>query len=265
MNYLKALIITGILAFGNILSFAQTQEEIAQKLQNPLSNITALPIQYNFGLGTPDYEGTTYTTSFQPVMAFDYGNFSMVHRAVIGTSYLPSTTLGNGSTFGTTDLNYSFYFAPKKKLGNLAFGVGPSIDMPTASDPLLGSGKWNAGASIVAVYQKNKWTLDMVFRQTNSFAGDDERADVNRFVSQTLVAYSLGKGWVVNTFPTITANWNADKGQQWTVPVGGGVSKLVFLGKLPTQFGVQYYNNVVRPDYVGKSELRFTTTFVFSK
>jgi len=254
-----------LLALGtNTVKAQSEQDEIAQKLQNPLASIIALPVQYNIGTGTPGLDGNTFTTSFQPIVATDFNKFSIVHRGVFGTSYIPSAVGETGSTTGFTDLNYSFFLAPKNN-SKIKWGIGPSVDLPTATDPLLGSGKWSAGAGIVMVYQNKNWTFDMVLRQTHSFAGDKDRADVNRFVGQTLVAYGLGKGWMVNTFPTITANWNADKGQKWTVPVGGGVSKLVFLGKVPTQFGVQYYNNVVRPDYVGKSEIRFVTTFVFSK
>lgn len=244
---------------------AQTeQDEIAQKLQNPLASIIALPVQYNFGTGTPGLDGNTFTASFQPIVATDFNKFSIVHRGVFGTSYVPAAVGQSVSTTGFTDLNYSFFLAPKTK-GKLNWGVGPSVDLPTATDPLLGSGKWSAGAGFVMVYQNKNWTFDMVLRQTHSFAGDKDRADVNRFVGQTLIAYGLGKGWVVNTFPTITANWNAEKGQKWTVPVGGGVSKLVFMGKVPVSLGMQYYNNVIRPDYAGKSELRFVTTFVFAK
>jgi len=38
--------------------------------------------------------------------------------------------------------------------------------------------------------------------------------------------------WLTST-PTITADWEADSGQQWIVPFGGGVGKLVRFGKLP--------------------------------
>ncbi|WP_052444638.1 hypothetical protein [Flammeovirga sp. OC4] len=246
---------------------AQTAEEIANKLQNPLSSIVALPIQHNMGVGVPGLDGTTYTMSLQPIVAQEFEKFSLVHRAVVGLSYLPSTTgLENNLNpqFGLTDLNYSFFFAPKS-VGKVAWGIGPSICMPTATNDMLGNGKWSAGASLALVYQTNGWTFDMILRQTMSFAGDDTRPDVNNFVAQTLIAKSLGKGWVINTFPTITGNWNAEKGQQWTIPVGGGINKLVFMGKLPVNLGVQYYNNVVKPDHVGQHEVRLQTVFVFRK
>ena len=260
-RYLFILMCLGVAA--NVVA-QSSQDELAAKLQNPLARIVAMPVQHNIGIGTPGLDGSSYTMLFQPIVAKAYDNFSIIHRGVFGLSYLPASTSSSGNTYGVTDLNYSFYYSPKNE-SKLSWGIGPSIDMPTASSEMLGNGKWNVGASIVMVYQSPKWTFDMVFRQTTSVAGDSERDDVNLFVGQTLIARSLGKGWVVNTFPTFKANWSAPKGQKWTVPVGGGLNKLVFLGKLPVNLGVQYYSNVVRPDYAPKSELRFITTFVFAK
>ena len=39
----------------------------------------------------------------------------------------------------------------------------------------------------------------------------------------------------------MTANWKAKGGQQWTVPVGGGVVKLVKLGPLAVDTQVQVF------------------------
>jgi len=266
-RFTKIYLIALSLVIGNaITANAQADsDELANKLQNPLAKIIALPIQHNISMGSPSYEGAMYTMSLQPIIATEYDKFNIIHRGVINLSYLPTTADGNGNTPALGDFNYSFFMAPKKT-GKVAWGVGPSVDLPTATEPMLGSGKWSVGAGAVLVYQTKKITLDVVVRQTTSIAGDADRDNVNRFVAQTLFAYGLGNGWVVNTFPTITANWNAEKGQQWTVPVGGGVSKLTFLGgKLPLNMGVQYYHNAVRPDYAPKGELRFLTTFVFGK
>lgn len=252
-----------------LLGFVHTsmaqKDELASKLQNPLANIVALPIQNNVSVGSPNYDGSIYTMSLQPIMANEHKHFNLIHRGVIDISHLPATPEGNQSTWGVGDLNYSFFLSPKKS-NKLAWGIGPSIDIPTASNPMLGTGKWGAGAALVMVYQTPKWTFDMVMRQTFSIAGDENRADVSSFVWQALAAYGIGNGWVVNTFPTITANWNADKGQKWTIPVGGGINKLVFIGgKVPVNLGVQYYHNVVRPDHAPKGEFRVVTTIVLRK
>ena len=56
-------------------------------------------------------------------------------------------------------------------------------------------------------------------------------------------------GWYVNTAPILTVNWEAESGQQWIVPFGAGVGKIVRLGKLPINSQVGAYYNVVKPDF----------------
>ncbi|MBB3696823.1 hypothetical protein KMW28_22725 [Flammeovirga yaeyamensis] len=260
----KSILLLSIIYFVSSQLIKAQKDELAAKLQNPLANIIALPVQHNFGVGSPVYEGTVYSMSLQPIIANEHKHFNLIHRGVFAVSHLPATAESESIT-GVSDLNYSFFLSPKKT-GKLAWGVGPSIDMPTASNDLLGTGKWGAGAAVVMVYQTPKWTFDMVVRQTFSFGGDANRDDVHNFVCQALTAYGIGNGWVVNTFPTITANWNADKGQKWTVPLGGGFNKLVFVGgKVPVNIGAQYYHNVVRPDNAPKGEFRIVTTIVLRK
>jgi hypothetical protein len=53
-----------------------------------------------------------------------------------------------------------------------------------------------------------------------SFAGDEDRANVNAMTFQPFLNYNLPKGWYLTSSPLITANWEADN--RWTVPIGGG-------------------------------------------
>src|SRR5262249_14435345 len=50
-------------------------------------------------------------------------------------------------------------------------------------------------------------------------------------------SYHFGDGWALTSSPQITANWIAT-GDKWTVPVGGGVSKVLRIGELPLKFEV---------------------------
>jgi hypothetical protein len=52
----------------------------------------------------------------------------------------------------------------------------------------------------------------------------------------------------VSSTPIITANWEKPSGDRWTIPVGGGVGRLVKFGKQPVDFKVQAFANVVKPD-----------------
>ncbi len=255
----------------------ETADEIAQQMQNPLASMIAVPVLNGFGFEASQNEGTQFYTSFQPIFPFKFKKFNVMNRVIFGYGYVPGIVQGtpdipigapqNGAfdgTWGLSDLNYSFYITSKKP-GKVPWGIGPSLSAPLATDNRLGTGKWSAGLSFVMVYQVDRWTFDLVLRQTWSFAGDSERWDVNQFLASPLIAYGLGGGWTINTFPQITANWDFEESQVWTVPFGGGISKLVFFGKLPTNLGLQYYHSIVRPELAPHAELRFTMTFVFAK
>ena len=56
---------------------------------------------------------------------------------------------------------------------------------------------------------------------------------------------SIGAG------PNIIADFEANDGDQWTVPIGIGLSKTIKIGKIPTRFVLEYHGSVVRPDTVG--------------
>jgi hypothetical protein len=63
----------------------------------------------------------------------------------------------------------------------------------------------------------------------------------------------------------MTANWEADSGNRWTVPLGGGVGKIQRFGKLPVNFQLSAYGNVVKPDNGPDWQLRFQVQFMFPK
>ena len=50
----------------------------------------------------------------------------------------------------------------------------------------------------------------------------------NQFLLEPFVNYNLDNGWYLVTDMVMTANWMADSGNRWTVPVGGGVANDAF-------------------------------------
>ncbi|MFM7819230.1 MAG: neuromedin U, partial [Verrucomicrobiota bacterium] len=63
----------------------------------------------------------------------------------------------------------------------------------------------------------------------------------------------------------LTANWEAQAGQQWTVPVGGGGGKIVHLGRLPLNLSLAAFYNVETPQYGSTWQLRFTVQMLFPR
>jgi hypothetical protein len=72
--------------------------------------------------------------------------------------------------------------------------------------------------------------MGILGRQLWSFAGDDDRKNVNQTLIEPFVNYNLSKGWYLLTDMVITANWETNNSNRWTVPVGGGVGRIFKMG-----------------------------------
>ena len=267
----KALLFAFI--FGSASIFAQdakpesaqkSKEDIEKAAQNPIASMYVLPFQNNtqFGVG-PNSDRTQNITNIQPVVPIGLSeNVNLIVRTIIPVISQPTTV--DESEFGLGDVALSLFFTPRKP-GKIIWGVGPAVGMPTATDDVLGSKKWSAGPSVIALVQPKGWTMGLVIQNTWSFAGDDSRADVNAFYTNLFIVKNLKKGWYLNSSPIITANWNAADGEQWTVPVGAGFGKVFRLGKLPINAQAGYYNYVVAPTNGPDWQLRAQINLMFPK
>jgi hypothetical protein len=199
--------------------------------------------------------------NFQPVLPVSLGKkVTLITRTIAPVISQP---VGENETkFGLGDITSAFYFTSANP-GSVIWGIGPVIGFPTATDDILGTGKWSAGPGLVLLTQPKGWTIGTVVQNTWSFAGDEEKPDVNFFYTQIFIVKNLPKGWYINSAPIITADWNADAGNQWTIPVGLGAGKLIKLGKLPLNFQAGYYYNVEKPENGADWQLRAMLTFIF--
>jgi len=113
------------------------------------------------------------------------------------------------------------------------------------------------GPSAVALTIQGQWLYGALKSNVWSFAGDDDRDDVNAMLVQPFVNYNLPDGWYLVSTPMITANWEADSDNPWQVPVGGGFGKIIRIGNQPFDAQMQAFYNVEKPDVVGDWTLRF--------
>jgi hypothetical protein len=63
----------------------------------------------------------------------------------------------------------------------------------------------------------------------------------------------------------MTANWEADSGDEWTVPLGGGVGRMIRFGKQPVDFKLMSYWNVEKPQFGPDWSLQFTVKLLIPK
>ena len=168
-------------------------------------------------------------------------------------------------TTGFGDLIYLGLMAPKvpKKTdgGTLLWGVGPSLMLDTAEEEVLGTGANSAGFGALLAYITEKTRLGILPMQFWSYDENEGRGDVNMLNMQYFAFYSPDPTTSIGMMPNITVNWDADSGEKLTLPVGLGINKTMFLGKLPVRIGAEFHYNVVHPDDNAHGE--WTSRFFF--
>jgi len=249
-----------------INAYPQSETDLAKQTQNPLSDLISIPFQSNFDFNVGPNDRTRYILNIQPVIPFKLTDkLNLITRTILPIIYQPDVLSNSGGNTGLGDLNFTAWFSPRTA-GKFLWGVGGVMVIPTATEDTTGSDKWSAGPSVVGVYKTGPWVMGGLVSNFWSFAGNSDRADVNIFFSQLFVNYNLSQGWYLTTQPIITANWEADSGDKWTVPLGGGVGKVVRIGKLPINTSIQAYYNVEKPELNGADwQLRVVFQFLFPK
>ncbi|MEC8441765.1 MAG: neuromedin U [Cyanobacteriota bacterium] len=253
------------------------QAALAKAAQNPIASMISIPFQWNATPGTqwapnsvdPDanHDKVMNVVNVQPVFPFKLNDdWTLVTRTIVPFINTPFakptfdlTPTGEPYfggwrekyTLGVGDINPTGFFVPTLE-GDFTIGFGPTLSAPISDAP-LSSGKWTAGPALVGVYTKGPWVVGGLVNNMWSFAGDDDRKDVNKMLIQPFVNYNLPKGWYISFSPIITADWeNEDNG--WTLPVGAGVGRVFKLGKQPLNVSFHAYYNAVKPE-IGGEEL----------
>lgn len=245
-----------------------SKEEIAKASQNPLTAMYSLPIQNNifFGIG-PDNE-TKNVANIQPVLPFDVGDdWTLVTRTILPVVSNPSfLSPNNESTFGLGDTTITGFFTPKETgESGWVWGVGPTAYLPTATDDDLGTDHWGLGASAVVLKASGKWVYGGLVSNVWSIGGSDDKT-VNSMTLQPFVNYNLGDGVFIASVPIITANWEAQSDQVWTVPLGLGIGKATKMGSTPFIAQIHAYYNVVTPESYGEDwQMRIQVQWLFPR
>lgn len=247
---------------------------LAAAAQNPVADMISVPFQNNSYFGIGPNRQTANVLNIQPVIPFTVGNWNIITRTILPIVYLPAPIDGgipglpqnipSGSTNGLGDINFTAFLSPASPR-KLIWGIGPSLGLNTATSDFTGTGKWTAGPSLVLLMQPKPWTVGLLVRNLWSFAGQSNRESVNSFMTQFFVNYNLPGGWYLTSSPVITANWQAPSGERWTVPLGGGIGKILRIGRLPVNLQVQGFGNVVAPENAPDWSLRFQAQLLFPK
>ncbi|MFM1891574.1 MAG: hypothetical protein RLZ44_651 [Pseudomonadota bacterium] len=139
------------------------------------------------------------------------------------------------------DVVQSLFVSPKTPTaGGWIWGAGPVLLLPTGTDELLTADKWGAGPTAVALKQQGPWTYGALANHIWSFAGDDDRDDVNATFLQPFLAYTTPQAWTFSLNTESTYDWESE---QWSVPLNGVVTKVTKIGNQLVSIGagVRYW------------------------
>ena len=215
-------------------------QDLAKQLSNPIASLISFPLQsnYDWGLG-PDGEGTQYKLNIQPVIPITLSeDWNVISRTIVPLvsqgDVIPVPPAADNHQFGFGDTVQSLFFSPQKPTkGGIVWGAGPVFLIPTATDKLIGSGKWGVGPTIVVLKQIGPWTVGALANHIWSFAGNDSRDEVSSTFLQPFVGYTTKSATTFTVNAESTYDWTH---KQWTVPVNFMVAQLF----RPKTFGLGF-------------------------
>lgn len=260
---ITVVIVMAVLSAGAPVFAEENQAELAKKLQNPVASLISVPIQNNLDYGIGSEDALRFTANVQPVIPFSISkDWNLITRTIVPVIYYEPPFGVGDYKYGLGDTTQSFFFSPKAPFGGWILAVGPVALWPTATDSVLGTGKWGAGPTVLALQQKNGWTYGLLANHIWSYTGHSDRADISSSFLQPFVSFTTKKFTTFGLNTESTYDW---ENTQWTVPLNASVSQLLKIGGKPVQFQVGYRYYAEKPDGGPDWGLRFTVTFLFPK
>ncbi len=238
--------------------------DVNKKLSNPVSELWSIAFQQNNFLIDPGHgEDLRWNSNlnFQPVLPVGItDDWNLITRPVVTVmnsvprpeTNVPTLSWDRSTTFG--DTVWMELLSPSPKLsGNWLLGLGPTFILPTANSVYTGQGRYQVGPAVVAGYLSEKWIAGVFPQYWASFSGKgNDREDTSQLNLQPFFAVFLSEGWSVGYSGNILADFEADSGDVWTVPIGVAVGKVTKLGKLPVKLQIAGQYMVARPDEFGQ-------------
>ena len=254
-----------------------SEEQAAKAAQNPLSSAVSMPFQNNTGLVMGGSNRANNVLNIQPIFPIPIRKVLLVNRLVLPVVYQPDTEIdenGNidfadkGGEFGLADLTLTTWLTPAKQ-GKVLLGGGPVFSFPSATVGALKTKQFGIGPAAVLVATPGKWLLGLLAQNLWSVAGAADGRDINSFLLQYFINYNLPHGIYLQMAPIITADWTSPNDNRWTLPVGGGVGKIVKLGKMPINLQLSGYYNVITqelgPKWTIRTQIQFFLPSPFAK
>ena len=256
----SAFLLACMLSFGAGVAFCKEPSEGGQTLEqaanDPTASLMSVQIQ-NVYAGSyhnlDDEDGNTIL--LRSAIPFKTGLLNHIARAT-----LPVVTDSPSDESGLSDLVLFDLIVFNESWGR--WGIGPVMLFPTATSDELGAEKWAVGPAAGFVVRSNQLLMGIFTQNLFSFAGDDDRDDVNVSIIQPILNYSLPDRWSIGVSEmNFTYDWEKDN---WiALPLGLKLSKMVKIGSLPVQFSGFYEYNFADDYEAAEWVINFSLKFLF--
>jgi hypothetical protein len=227
-----------LLLLVNEQARAQTSADDANKSNNPLNLAASFNVQNYFAPSL--FGANAHTNDFLLRPTIPVGPNGLIPVPQIFRLTAPISTRpapGGGYNTGLGDINLFDIFLLSQ--GETQMGVGPLVTMPSATDPSLGTGKWQAGLAAVAVNANKARLLGALVQWQHSFAGQSSRPTVQSLTAEPFGIFNLPGGWYIRS----TGIWTFDlQHGSYYIPVGLGGGKA-------WKSGSTIYNAFIEPQY----------------
>ena len=267
----RSVVLLCLMMSGSLTSplWAQSAEELARAAQNPVASLISVPFQNNTNFDVGPDEETQNVLNIQPVIPFDLNDdWNLITRTIIPIISQPGFAAGQSRTNGLGDIQLSVFMSPKQPTaGGLIWGAGVVTQFDSASSDRLGAGAWGLGPSAVALKSAGPWVIGGLINNIWSVSEDAGRDPINLMLIQPFINYNFPDkpGRYLTFAPIITANWEADSGNRWTIPLGLGIGQITKFGRQPVNMQASAYYNVKTPDFGADWQLRLQLQLMFPK
>src|ERR1700739_2809224 len=157
---------------------------------NPIAPMNAIFFQ--------NYYAPTVNGAPGPNNLLDLRTLMVSGRQIVrATLPISSGVDSNGNQqSGLGDFNLFDAIKLTPQQSNNVLAVGPMLVAPTATNPSLGQGKWQAGVAAVDVYSLSPGSILVgIFNGQHSFAGEHSRPEAQAVTFQPIAALSIGGGY----------------------------------------------------------------------